>query len=589
MQELLHFGNLSLKAGRLLTFTAMRRLLFSLLLVGSIAPCYTHAQAPNYPQHYFRNPLNLPILLAGNFGECRPGHFHSGMDIKTAGIENQPVFAAADGYISRMKQEPGGFGHSLYITHPNGYTTLYAHLNNYVPRLQQYLRTQQYSQKSWTVDLTFPPDKFPVKKGEQIAWSGNTGGSTAPHLHFEIRDTKTEHPLNPQLFGFDVKDTKAPVVTAVALYDMVMNNFYPARPTVYTLHPNNTGFVPGNDTVAVTAFGTGTAIGLGLRVNDYMNGSDNTLAFYTAEWYMDEALQGRIRLNDIGYDETRYLNGYGDYFTKQKGGGDWIECLFQLPGNHLDGIYEGLKQYGVLTINDRKAHAVRIVITDDAGNVSTVHFQLLVTGSSKAAIMDCITAIYPNKNNDITANDFRLNTDNLSLYACACYNILRKPNANGYSSVFSTGLDDVPSHTYFNVGIRADKPVPFTLRSKIALRFTDGKDTDGTAAKLEDGWYNARTRTFGSYWLVADTVAPVITPVAAKGTRDRLLFKVSDALTSVKSCEALLDGAWVLLEQHEHNWFYVFDGHCPAGKHVLTVTATDENGNRRALSYPFVR
>ncbi len=180
--------------------------------------CTEGAIAQQYPQGYFRNPLRIPILLAGNFGECRPGHFHSGLDIRTGGHEGEPVYAAADGYVSRIKMEPGGFGHGLYITHPNGYTTLYAHLNDFVPRIQQYARAQQYAQESWTVDLRFSPGQFPVKKGEQIAWSGNTGGSTAPHLHFEIRDSKTEHPLNGQLFGLDIKDTRPPVPQQLAVY-----------------------------------------------------------------------------------------------------------------------------------------------------------------------------------------------------------------------------------------------------------------------------------------------------------------------------------------------------------------------------------
>ncbi|MEO6833295.1 MAG: M23 family metallopeptidase, partial [Chitinophagaceae bacterium] len=132
------------------------------------------AQPPHYPQHYFRIPLDIPVELAGNFGECRPGHFHSGMDIKTKGTENHPVHAAADGYVSRIKMEPGGFGHGLYITHPNGFTTLYAHLNNFNPALQAYVRQHQYEQESWTVDLQLTPSQFPVKKGQLIAYSGNT-------------------------------------------------------------------------------------------------------------------------------------------------------------------------------------------------------------------------------------------------------------------------------------------------------------------------------------------------------------------------------------------------------------------------------
>ncbi len=201
-------------------FNTMRKIILSCCLLPFISYGQKNGDKPNYPQNYFRNPLDIPILLAGNFGECRPGHFHSGVDIKTNGKENLPVRAAADGYISRIKTDKGGFGHALYVTHPNGYTTLYAHLNNYAGPVQQYLREKQYEKEQWNVDLELQPSQFPVKKGQQIAWSGNTGSSTAPHLHFEIRNTTTEHPLNPELFGLPIPDNIAPIPTSVAVYDL---------------------------------------------------------------------------------------------------------------------------------------------------------------------------------------------------------------------------------------------------------------------------------------------------------------------------------------------------------------------------------
>ena len=170
--------------------------LFYLMLMG-IA---TYAQN-TYPLNYFTNPLSIPIFLAGNFGECRANHFHSGIDIKTLGKENMPVHAAASGYVSRIKLDAVGFGHAIYITHPNGFTTLYAHLNDFAPALQKFVKQQQYAQKKWNIDVTLNPNQFPVRQGQFIAYSGNTGSSTAPHLHFEIRNTLSEHPLNPMLFG----------------------------------------------------------------------------------------------------------------------------------------------------------------------------------------------------------------------------------------------------------------------------------------------------------------------------------------------------------------------------------------------------
>ena len=174
-----------------------RILLLVSLVFSSLTGIGQGAVIPSYPKGYFRNPLTVPITLAGNFGECRPGHFHSGIDIRTNGVENLPVFAAADGYISRIKTEKGGFGHAIYITHPNGYTTLYAHLNKFYAPLQKHLRKLQYEKEKWDLDINFTPDKFPVKKGQQIAFSGNTGASAAPRPP-STGDRRASHPRRPQ-------------------------------------------------------------------------------------------------------------------------------------------------------------------------------------------------------------------------------------------------------------------------------------------------------------------------------------------------------------------------------------------------------
>src|SRR5688500_4548093 len=151
----------------------------------------------SYPQGYFRNPLGIPMLLSGNFGELRPNHYHMGLDLKTLARENLPVYAAAEGYIARIKIEPAGFGRAIYVNHPNGYTTVYAHLNAFNTPLDQWVKQQQYEQESWKVFLELKPDQFPVKKGDFLAYSGNTGGSQAPHVHFEMRRTNGDVNVNP--------------------------------------------------------------------------------------------------------------------------------------------------------------------------------------------------------------------------------------------------------------------------------------------------------------------------------------------------------------------------------------------------------
>src|SRR5574337_1040521 len=210
----------------------MKKLILSLLFLSTGMP----AQSPvvtNYPKDYFSSPLDIPLVLAGNFGELRPGHFHTGIDCTTHGQEGLNVRAAADGYVSRIKIGPWGYGHVIYVTHPNGYTTVYGHLSKFDDAIGTYVKSHQYASESWEIELFPKEGELPVKKGEVIAFSGNTGSSGGPHLHFEIRDSKTEDALNPLLFGLPVKDKVAPtpfrIMICPAEPDAVINGKHSAQ------------------------------------------------------------------------------------------------------------------------------------------------------------------------------------------------------------------------------------------------------------------------------------------------------------------------------------------------------------------------
>ncbi len=552
-----------------------------------------------YPQDYFRNPLDIPIFLAGNFGECRPGHFHSGTDIKTLGKENQPVHAAADGYISRIKMEKGGFGHGIYITHPNGYTTLYAHLNDFVPAIQKYVRKEQYAKKRWDVDLQFTPDQFPVKKGQQIAWSGNTGASTAPHLHFEIRDAKTEHPLNPELFGLPIIDHIAPVPAEAAIYDMG-TSIYEQDPVIvklkkkdnaYTLFKTNAErYAVKNDTLLVS----GTSIGIGLNVDDYMNGSDNTIAFLTAKLYLDDSLQTEITLDDIGYDETRYINAYADYKTHEQKG-RWIQCLFKLPGNHLDKIYTCLNaKKGALDIADNAVHQIKIVVTDDRDNTTDV---VLYARHNNAFIPPQVvpsTKFTSGQVNKFSDPNVKFSLDERQLYDNVNFIYRSTADSKAFSDRYQLHYSFVPVHHTFELQLKPNRPIPYDLRNKVVMMYTDGKDIDGRAATSADnGWYKAGVRNFGTYWLDVDTTAPVIKSMQKNGSNlskaKQITFEVRDAATSVKTFSGYLDGKWICFEEHNHLFFYKFDDHCAKGKHELVFKAEDENGNTQTYRLNFTR
>ena len=543
---------------------------------------YQPKDPATYPKNYFRNPLNIPIMLAGNFGECRLGHFHSGLDIKTNGVENLPVFAAADGYISRIKTSSGGFGHALYVTHPNGYTTLYAHLNDFAPTVQKFLRQEQYKQQRWDVDLSLNESQFPVRKGQQIAWSGNTGGSTAPHLHFEIRDTKTEHPLNPLLFGFEIKDNIAPKPLGLFFYDLSPGKtIYNQQPLVKGLtNAGNRYFL--KDTIILQGPGH---FGVGVEVNDFMDGSQNTLNFYTASWWLDGAPVGAIRLDDIGYDVTRYMHAYVDYgqmITQKR----YAQLLFRQPGNLLQHVYESLEDDGAFNLNDAAPHELRILLADALGNESEVVAWVKKTATA-AANASCEQLFTAGKSNNFQHPNVRFQLSKDALYDDVCFTFSKSPKANAFSEQFSLLRPTVPVHSYFTLSLKPNKAVPFALRQKMVLRYSDGKKTSGQAARFEDGWYTARVRDFGDFWLEADTTAPTITPVA--GRKGRVTFRITDNQTNVAWAEAKLNGKWVVLEQHGPLWFYEIDGNTAGGKNTLLIRARDESGNERSLKQVFLK
>ncbi len=570
-------------------FRAIMRQLLGIFLIFPFAVfSQEELNIHHYPQDYFRNPLDIPIFLAGNFGECRPGHFHSGVDIKTKGEENQPVHAAADGYISRIKTESGGFGHALYIMHPNGYTTLYAHLNDFSPPIQQYLRKHQYEKERWDLDLQLTPDQFPVKKGDQIAWSGNTGASTAPHLHFEIRNTATEHPLNPELFGLPIVDNIPPVIYEAAIYDM-NRSIYEQRPQITPLKLKNNLFVPvKGDTLTFES----NLIGVGINLKDFMDGSDNDIAFNNATLFMDDSIQCRIRLDDIGYDVTRYVNAYADYKTHELNK-KWIQCLFQIPGNRLSQIYEYENvQKGALVL-DKNVHKIQVKVTDDKNNASTIEFFIRYMGKQN----DSTTCQYLfgfAKANTFQNDHVQFTIEPGLLYDSICFKYSSNPDLKDFSDKHQIHYSYVPIHHYFDLNIKTNKPVPPKLQNKIVIRYSGGKDEDGKAAlPVEQGWYKASVRNFGMYWLVADTVAPVIKSMQKNGANlasaKQISFVVKDSLTSVKKFRGEIDGKWVCFEQHNDLFFYKFDEHCGHGKHKLVFTATDENNNTTTYRLNFTR
>ncbi|MDQ0108067.1 murein DD-endopeptidase MepM/ murein hydrolase activator NlpD [Chitinophaga terrae (ex Kim and Jung 2007)] len=539
----------------------------------------------DYPQGYFRNPLNVPIELAGNFGELRPNHFHSGLDIKTQQRENLPVHAAADGYVSRIGVSHTGFGNVLYITHPNGYTTVYAHLNSFFPALQQYVKKQQYQAESWATDIKIPPGAFPVKKGDFVAYSGNTGGSAGPHLHFEIRNTETEKPLNGLLFGFNIADTHAPDVYRIALYDRD-RSIYEQQPITLPVKKVSGEYVTTNPVIKINA----AKVGFGINAIDRMN-SGNIYGIYEVTMLDNGKPNIDFQLDNIGYDETRYLNAHIDYKIK-KGGGPYYQLLFSLPGNQLS-IYNDLNGDGSVDLTDGQVHHITLQVKDAYGNTSVVKFGVQ-QGGPEAPATPCANTMYADSRNIFENNQVEFYLDEAALYDEICFRYKELPaeSAKYVSNVYQLHNALIPVHSFFNVLLKPTRNIPEGLQSKVVM-VREGQGSNASGTTLENGWYRGSFRDFGNFHLEIDTVAPKVTPLAVKpganlAKASKLSFAMSDA-SGIKEYRAELDGKWLMFSRKGNILTYTFDEHCGPGSHVLVMKVTDIAGNVGSYRLTFKR
>ena len=303
---------------------------------------YSTAQ---HPKDYFCSPLDIPLFLSGNFGEIRTNHFHSGIDIKTQGVEGKPVYAPADGCVSRIKIAAGGYGNALYLTHANGYTTVYGHLSAYSDTLKKYITAEQYKKESFEIELIPDSNLFRFKKGDVIAFTGNTGSSGGPHLHFELRDTKTESTYNPLLFGFEVKDKIPPAITSLAVYDFDENPRHGWRNRkIYSVTKADGKYIVNGGKPFVVSGITG----FGLEVYDQLDGADNHNGAYSIELLKDSARIYFHKIDEMPFYLSRFVNSHIDYEEK-KLRGNIFQKSFVEPGNQLK-IYETKISAGITVI-----------------------------------------------------------------------------------------------------------------------------------------------------------------------------------------------------------------------------------------------
>ena len=525
--------------------------------------------AQKYPQGYFRTPLAIPLQLVANFGEIRANHWHMGLDIRTQQKVNLPVYAAADGYVARIKVEPGGFGQAIYINHPNGYTTLYAHLNQFFPALQRYITEQQYAQETWAIELTFSPEQFPVSKGDFIALSGSTGGSAGPHVHFEIRDTRTENVLNPLLFGFPLPDAIPPTVIRLAMYDRNKST-YMQSPQLLSLARVKGGLLKVGS----------SKISFAIGATDRIGGSNNGI--YAAKIFMDGKPVSSFALDNISYNDTRYINAQIDYPYAARGGGS-LQHLTPLPGA-TEVAYDTYDGDGVIHLQDNEQHAVLIEVQDAAFNTTRIPFTVQYDGSlTPASFSPAAEQFLPNNLNVFEQDDFQVVTTERTMYDAVnvSFNATSNGAASAVSSMYTFLSSAIPAHDSVTVRIRPSGSIPEEWKDRIVIKSVSGSRTVVEKAVWQRGWLTAKFRQFGTFQAFIDNVPPVVNGAPADLSRaGRIVFTPTDNFHAIRSFRAEVDGQWLRFTNDKgRTWIYTFDEHFPRGEHRLKVTVEDEVGN----------
>ena len=537
--------------------------------------------------NYFSNPLDIPMVLSGSFGELRSNHFHSGLDIKTQQRSGVPIYAPADGYVSRIKVGHYGYGKALYIKHPNGYSTVYAHLQKFETTIQDFVKKSQYKKERYEIELFPKESSLLVKKGDLIAYTGNSGSSGGPHLHYEIRDAYSR-PMNPMLFGLEIPDTKDPSVTSVLAYpvsdDATVNQS--SEPVKLRLIKQKDG---SYKTEKISAYGK---IGFGIATTDQQNGAYNKNGVYRIKTSYNGKPKIDIKFEKISFDETRYLNRYIDYtyFKEHK---IKIQKLFRQTNNPLSIITQE-DDNGFVNVADGFSSNYTIEIKDYQGNL--VHITIPVIGKKddivvKKELPNDLQYIPSESSSTIQRGVFTVDFPKNALYQGSYLNI----KTSGDTLHLHT--DNIPVHK--NISISMDISNYNTLdKNKLYIARQAYKNTSYyTTTRREKNILTAKTRILGSYTLFMDTIAPTIK--AANFTDGKwisnnktLKIKIEDSHSGISSYRATLNGRFILMEYNYKKDVLTYDFNdniITDTKNNLRLIVTDNVGNSTTFEAIFFR
>jgi murein DD-endopeptidase MepM/ murein hydrolase activator NlpD len=499
----------------------------------------------NYPQDVFQSPLAIPLDISGSFAELRSNHFHSGLDFKTSGVEGLPVFATGDGYVSRIKISPFGYGKAIYITHPNGYTSVYGHLQKANGAIQELIKKKQYQEQSFEVEMYLYPTELPVKKGDIIAFSGNTGGSGAPHLHFEFRDTKSEQIINPMHFGFKkmIKDERKPIIQGIVVYPLDSTTVNNAQ------KPINISFNKQTDgTYLCTKVKANGRIAFGINAFDYCTNAYNKNGLYKVKAYLNGVLQYQYGFDTFAFDESRYVNNFIDY-ERYHDMGQRVQKLFELSSYPLS-IVAGNTKDGTLKILPNSNYSYRVELYDFHQN----KIELIIPIEYGVQV--------PTIKKTIQKTPYFVKAKTESIFEIGNVTVYVPENsfyANFYMNfevnkdIATLHDDSVPVHKNITLTFNDVSGLTEEQLGKTYIATLEGYKLDFNKTTRKGNSFSTKIKTLGKYKLAQDSIPPRIYNVnfvEGKTLKDQktLSVSVTDLHSDIANYSAYLNGKWILME-----------------------------------------
>lgn len=556
----------------------MKKILVLIIIV--FPALFVKAQIP-YDQTDFVSPLHIPLVLAGNFAELRTNHFHTGLDIKTKGVEGYRIYAIDSGYVSRISISHWGYGKAIYIDHPNGYTSVYAHLSRFPDKIEEYLRKKQFEQQTETITIYPDSTDLIVSKGEIIAYSGNSGSSTAPHLHFEIRETKSEKPVNPLLFNFPIQDNIKPTLFNVKVYPIdgaKVDNAASAK--VYALTGSN-GNYKLTQSQPITVSGP---IGFGIHTIDKLNAAANKCGIYQIQLKVDNQLIYSQKMEKLDFSTNRYINAHKDYDEYHKNRRSFHKS-FLSKNNKLE-IYDSVKNRGVFDFEDTLVHDIKYIVIDSYGNKSELFFKVKSEKGYVPKIeIDNVDAL---SDNTLNSENCEVYLPKETVYDDINLKVNESKTTEANSNKVVIGDPDVPVQHYFVMKIKT-AGIPANYQDKALIAEVSKKNAlIARGGEFKDGWVETKVKSFGTYEVILDTIAPTILPLnfndgSNVSSKTSISWKIGDNLSGIEDYDVYVDGEWKLANYNPYRAQLVlnFDKYnkIAKGEHEIKVVVKDERNN----------